>query len=204
MNQKYYLLAILVLLIAFTVLYVEKPSGYQQQTERLESVIREGKREADSLRSSLLNAIDTIEVQRLIIANAHEATERAREVAVKAQSRNSKTRAQVAELQTVIDSLAKKDTIVHILNVAYQACDSLQEAQAEELRAQGEELIANQAGLKTALNALETSIKESDKLRQVIIDNEKLSIEREKQARKRGFKRGLICGIGLGIIALLL
>jgi|SRR5690348_3750436 len=75
--KKIYPLIILLLLIAFTVLYIEKPSGYQQQTERLENVIREGKKEADSLRSSLLNAIDTIEVQRLIIANAHEATERA-------------------------------------------------------------------------------------------------------------------------------
>lgn len=204
MNQKFLLLIILMLFIAFTVLYVERPSGHYQQMERLENVIRHSKKEADSLRSFVKNAIDTIETQRLIIANAHEATERAHEAARRARSRNNKSKAQVAELQSVIDSLAKKDTIVHILNVAYKNCDTLQQALTVEIKIQGEELIANQAGLKTTLNALETSQQESDKLRQVIIDNEKLSAEREKQAKKRGFKRGLGLGILFGVVALLL
>lgn len=206
--QKFYPLIILLLLIALTVMYVEKPSGHFQQIEARENLIRKGKKEADSLRASLILSADTIETQRILIANANESTRRAHETAVKAQNRNNKTKAQVAELQSVIDSLAKRDTVVHILNVAYQACDSLQEAQANEIKAIGEELIATSQGLKTALNALQTSTQESDKLRQVIADTEKLTAERQKQAKKdrrKSFVRGVLIGVAsvVGVILLL-
>lgn len=166
----------------------------------LQSEIISGKNKADSAHAELLASKDSIQILTLLIANKNEETERALDAARKAQARNNKTKSQVAQVQPMIDSLAKKDTVIHILNVAYKACDSLQIAQAEAIRAQGEELISQDRMIDLSQNALQASEAESLHLRGALSASEELTREAAKNAKRKGFLRG----IGLGGIAVVL
>lgn len=160
--------------------------------------------QANSFHDYVKASRDTIETQRLIIANKNEETERAKEFARKAQGRSNTSRVQVARVQPIIDSLAKKDTVIQILNVAYHNCDTTVQAQDAVIKAQGEELIATGQGLKTAISAFKASQEESISLRSALADTEKISELKQKKAKRKGFRKGLGLGIAIAIGVLLL
>lgn len=166
----------------------------------LQSEIISGKNKADSAHIELQVKKDSIQILTILIANKNEETERAMEAARKAQARNNKTKSQVAQVQPMIDSLAKKDTVIQILNVAYHNCDTLVNAQAEVIRSQGESLIAKDRMIDLSQNALQASEAESLHLRGALSASEELTREAAKNAKRKGFLRG----IGLGGIAVVL
>lgn len=162
------------------------------------------KKLADSLERRSKAQADSLEVAMTLIAQANETTARERQESSRKDKILVKSQAKLAEVQAQIDSLVKTDTAVMILHVAYKSCDSLQQTLKSELEAQGLELVANQTALKLSTDLNESLKAETLELRKVIDHAEKESVLREKNAKRKGFKRGLFCGIGLGILALLL
>lgn len=80
-------------------------------------------------------------------------------------------------------------------------CDSVQVAQANELKALGLELIETTKALNLSQKALGASESEADHLRQALTASEEITRETAKKQRKKGRREG---AIGVGIIAVVL
>jgi len=173
----------------------------------LQAEIISGKNKADSAHRVSLVYKDSFILSEQARILEREETERKHQATVVKVNRNNKTKAQVAQVQPLIDSLAKKDTIVMTLNVAYLACDSLQQAQAEELTAQGKLLLQTETSLNLSQNALGASQTEAGHLRQSLAASEELTKQTGKKERKKGRKEGAIVAtvfFGILKVALLL
>lgn len=192
---------LLILSLAFNFLQT-KENETELRSERLAKLHH--KKLADSLERRSKAQADSLEVAMTLIAQANETTARERRESRRKDKILVKSQAKLAEVQAQIDSLVKTDTAVMILHVAYQNCDSLQQTLKSELEAQGMELVANQKALELSTDLNETLKAETLELRKVVDHTEKESVLREKNAKRKAFRRGLGLGILCGIVALVL
>lgn len=201
--RTYAVIVTLIALILGWLLYDSTETSTANE-KALQAEIISGKSKADSAHRVSLVYKDSFILSEQARILEREETERKHQATVAKANRNNKTKAQVAQVQPLIDSLAKKDTIVMTLNVAYQACDSLQQAQAEELTAQGQQLLQTETSLNLSQKALKSSDTEAQHLRGALTASEELTRVTEKKAHKRGFLKGIGIGGVLLIIALIL
>jgi hypothetical protein len=201
--RTYAVIVTLIALLLGWLLYDSTETSTANQ-RALQAEIISGKNKADSAHRVSLVYKDSFILSEQARILDREETERKHQTTVARANRNNKTKAQVAQVQPLIDSLAKKDTIVMTLNVAYLACDSLQQAQADELTAQGKQLLQTETSLNLSQNALKSSETEATHLRQSLAASEELTKQSEKKALKRGRKQAGVIGGVLLVIALIL
>jgi len=193
---------ILILIFVFLVfIYFVKPSGADQKLESEQRQKEYHKSQAQLLDKIAKERKDSLDLAFETIKSLNLQTQAANKTANTWRTRYQKAKNQVASLQPEIDSLAQKDTLVMVLNTAYKVCDSTVTAQQNELKAQGEELLASGAALKlsTDLNAALTL--KANHLDSALVHLEKESILREKMGLKKGRRQG---AAGVGVIGLIL